>query len=1141
MAVATAKERLTVRVSNIPKSATAKDLLELFESFIGKGTVYACDIARERNNWKSRGFGRVQFETLDAKTTATRLFHEGNLVFSSSILSLYSSFDDVVVRPTDCFNRIGGGTLHSGVLERDDCMCVVESWRDGVKASVMPERSIIEFFICNNNNNNEDVYKLEIPFDYVFESSACSLEDASTNTPNALLLKLKYAPRIFKKISGPNVNSKLSENRYFICKEDYGFVWVRTTDFSSVNSIGLCTSLCFEFNQGQAALEVFTGLPYFKKDVDNLVLEEEVELNSTTSGLVPLVKCPSDCKLSYEILFQLCSLIHTHKISLASVDDDLIDLLTSLDVDIAMLIIQKLHKRHSACYDPVQFIKIRQHILTANTSKNNLPSSSLSRLTNQNMMRCHRVLVTPTKLYCLGPELETSNYVVKHFASYASDFMRVTFVEEDWSKLPATAVSTTIQQGIFGKPYRTDIHNRILSVLRDGIEIGSKRFQFLAFSASQLRSNAVWMFASNEKVRAEDIREWMGCFNKIRSVSKCAARMGQLFSASTQTFDVLSQEVEIIPDIEVTTDGVSYCFSDGIGKISPSFARQVADACGLESKPTPSAFQIRYGGYKGIVAVDRNSYRKLSLRRSMLKFDSKSRMLNVTKWSDSMPCFLNREIITLLSTLGVEDSVFEAMQEQQLVLLSKMLTSKEAALNVLESLAGNDAKYILGKMLVHGYEPNAEPYLNMMLKAHHDNLLHDLKVRCRINVPKGRILIGCLDEMGILEYGQVYARITMTKRELLECKGKSCFQKVDGTTSVVSGKVVVTKNPCLHPGDVRVLEAVCEVALVEKGLVDCIVFPHKGKRPHPNECSGGDLDGDLYFISWDEDLIPSHTVAPMDYSGRRSRIMDHDVTLEEIHKFFVDYMVSDTLGIISTAHLIHADREPTKALSEKCLQLANLHSMAVDFAKTGAPAEMPNFLKPKEFPDFMERGEKSSYISNGVLGKLYRAIMSSSSYQKKLNLVVGVNWEEAYDVDLVVEGFEDFVGIAKNHKEMYCDKMTSLMNFYGAKTEEEILSGNLRNRSSYLVRDNRKYTEMRERMVVSVKSLYKEAKGWFKGSCNQAHEKQKLASAWYHVTYHPTYYYSHESSSLHCLGFPWIMGDVLLSIKSSSTTTTLPQ
>lgn len=57
----------------------------------------------------------------------------------------------------------------------------------------------------------------------------------------------------------------------------------------------------------------------------------------------------------------------------------------------------------------------------------------------------------------------------------------------------------------------------------------------------------------------------------------------------------------------------------------------------------------------------------------------------------------------------------------------------------------------------------------------------------------------------------------------------------------------------------------------------CMTVIH---RPHPNECSGGDLDGDLYFISWDENLIPPNIVAPMDYTGRRPRIMDHEVTLQ---------------------------------------------------------------------------------------------------------------------------------------------------------------------------------------------------------------------------------------------------------------------
>ena len=53
---------------------------------------------------------------------------------------------------------------------------------------------------------------------------------------------------------------------------------------------------------------------------------------------------------------------------------------------------------------------------------------------------------------------------------------------------------------------------------------------------------------------------------------------------------------------------------------------------------------------------------------------------------------------------------------------------------------------------------------------------------------------------------------------------------------VLRGPVVVTRNPCLHPGDVRQLEAVDVPGLCH--LVDCVVFPRQGSRPHPNEMAG---------------------------------------------------------------------------------------------------------------------------------------------------------------------------------------------------------------------------------------------------------------------------------------------------------------
>ena len=94
---------------------------------------------------------------------------------------------------------------------------------------------------------------------------------------------------------------------------------------------------------------------------------------------------------------------------------------------------------------------------------------------------------------------------------------------------------------------------------------------------------------------------------------------------------------------------------------------------------------------------------------------------------------------------------------------------------------------------------------------------------------------------------------------------------------IIVGTVVVAKNPCLHPGDVRVLEAVDVPELHH--LVDCLVFPKKGERPHANEASGSDLDGDVYFVTWDKNLVPpgKRSWKPMDYSPAEARQLQRRV------------------------------------------------------------------------------------------------------------------------------------------------------------------------------------------------------------------------------------------------------------------------
>lgn len=63
--------------------------------------------------------------------------------------------------------------------------------------------------------------------------------------------------------------------------------------------------------------------------------------------------------------------------------------------------------------------------------------------------------------------------------------------------------------------------------------------------------------------------------------------------------------------------------------------------------------------------------------------------------------------------------------------------------------------------------------------------------------------------------------------------------------------------------------------------------------------------------------------------------MDH-VTVQHLQDHFVNFAKNDNLGQISTWLLAQADLKG--AACSACETLAQLHSMAVDFPKTGRPA-----------------------------------------------------------------------------------------------------------------------------------------------------------------------------------------------------------
>lgn len=104
--------------------------------------------------------------------------------------------------------------------------------------------------------------------------------------------------------------------------------------------------------------------------------------------------------------------------------------------------------------------------------------------------------------------------------------------------------------------------------------------------------------------------------------------------------------------------------------------------------------------------------------------------------------------------------------------------------------------------------------------------------------------------------------------------------------------------------------------------------------------SGGDLDGDLYNIIYDKSLRPKRTCSPADYATPDPIDIGRTVEAQDVTNHFLNFMENDSLGRIATLHQIIADRELLGTFDQVCLDLAALHSDAVDFSKTGIPVSL---------------------------------------------------------------------------------------------------------------------------------------------------------------------------------------------------------
>lgn len=710
--------------------------------------------------------------------------------------------------------------------------------------------------------------------------------------------------------------------------------------------------------------------------------------------------------------------------------------------------------------------------------------ASLALKSNSNfskfLIRSQRVIVTPTYTIFAPYTEDQGNRILREYLDNPMDGLRLVFKMDDFEDARFNNILLIEYIKIY---------------LSSGIKLYKKHFEFYNYSQSQFRGLGCWMVLEPEKVLSK-----CGDFDKIKIVAKYGARIGQTLTSTLKTIEIPDECNYFTSDVKseknyfdtktkkiMIADKV-YDFSDGVGTITYDLAKRIAEA--LDLATVPAAFQARYLGCKGVWTVifdstiekiKQNNFNEvlktldlrgikfknqILIRDSQKKFEMHNEQLDskkyfeVCNYAKFIKCYLNRQIILLLSSIGISDSVFM----RKLKVYNDSLAKEEFVLSLIQF---EDWNSIFGKMIKAGINSTNDRLMRFVISTNKDVLYKELKKRTRIFIEEGTYVVGIMDEFGILDYGEAFLRIKNEKIDM-----------------ILDKKCIVTKCPCLHPGDIRILSfkkydpknhQQTKLYQIYEEYENVLIFPSKGKRPHPNEIAGSDLDGDQYFVFYDSDLCRSiHRLEePMDYSDDTKPNQLSKITRHDVIEFFANYSINSNLGLIADAHMAHADK--LGATDPLCIGLAKKFALAVDAPKTGAKVALDenNGENPDEFPHFMSDKPKQ-YRSKHVLGKLHDQILEYiDKMDKDRNMKI-----EFYDECLHLENSEVFYFEALVNYMDYMQKFVSMLKINEIPNESYLLSGN--NPDGISAFDKKKHNyDLLEKLAIQLNENFKHYKNKF--------------------------------------------------------------
>ncbi|KAH9843166.1 RdRP-domain-containing protein [Rhodofomes roseus] len=700
-------------------------------------------------------------------------------------------------------------------------------------------------------------------------------------------------------------------------------------------------------------------------------------------------------KFDWAVAFQIEALLHN---GLLHTEDLLVHLKRPIDdlyardqagaADVLRLFTDALRCRDARCESPSQCF---EHV------RPTLPLMDFKPLPfPPGYFPCHHVTFTPTRMILEGPYVIQSNRVIRRYQGYQDHFIRVDFRDEDrlqyrWAR---EVDGTSLLQ------------DRVGGLLKNGFELAGRQFEFLAYSQSALREHAVWfmnpfMHHEHGYVNAQEIRDSLGDFSGvIKHPSKYAARIAQAFTATDPSVTVTRDQWELVEDLGKDP----YLFTDGVGTISVELGNRIWDALcrampdGRQKKSVkPSAYQIRFLGFKGMVAIDeRLEGVKMRLRPSMNKFralDEEVGEVEIARAFDKPgTSYLNRPLIALLEDRGVEKPVFVTLQERTKMEIHTASDSMERFVGLLKAHKLGTSfglDFIVRGLRSIGmgfkHERNVkvlqDPFIDRLIHFAKNHVLRDVKHGARIPIPDSHLLVGVADEGPAYEQEGVNNVYSLKDGEIFACIQHS----EDDQPTYIKGSVIITRSPTMHPGDIQRVYAIGEPpedkVCFFRNLKNVVVLPSTGERSLASCLGGGDLDGDTYSVIHYGPLLPTEHADPASYESVPPNLLNRPSTIDDICDFVVEYLNSDVLGLLSDNHLVIADQSKYGTKDDKCLELAQLCSQAVDYPKNGVPVDAfnaPRRLIPYK-PDWHQAEDPNPrdtdyYISTRALGDMFRNI-----------------------------------------------------------------------------------------------------------------------------------------------------------------------